>query len=348
VTGPLVSICLPNLNTLPFLRERVETILDQTYTNWELVVSDNYSEDGAWALFEELARTDNRVSIAQAPREGMYTNWNGCIQRARGELVYIATSDDTMPHDCLEKLVAALDAHPDCDVAHCRLRPIDENGRDVPSIWEWWSQGSVFALSSGPLLDCLHVRRAPFDGLLHLQGGSVYVSITQLLIRRSLFDRIGFFESTWGSVGDFNWSMRAGLVANTVHVPDTWGGWRVHGSQATAGIKFGSAEHACKIDEMIEHAIETCKEFLTPAVRQQLTSRWSSEAKALRAFTRETAHRGTCSVARRRAFIMGRVLAGSGPAREYVKSRLLGRSFSDWVRSCLDEAGCSNPLVCQS
>ena len=85
MSAPLVSICLPNLNTLPYLRERADTILAQTYTNWELVVSDNYSEDGAWEFFETLAHEDSRVSIAQAPREGMYANWNRCVERARGE-----------------------------------------------------------------------------------------------------------------------------------------------------------------------------------------------------------------------------------------------------------------------
>lgn len=351
---PRVSVCVPNLNTRPFLPERFQTILEQSFQDWELLVYDSYSDDGAWEYIRELASREPRMRAWQGPREGTPGSWSPCVREARGEYVYIATSDDTMPPDCLEKLVAALDAHPDCDVAHCRLRAIDENGRDVASTWEWWSQGSVFALSSGPLLHCLHVRRAPFDGLLHLQGGSVYVSITQLLIRRSLFDRIGFFESTWGSVGDFNWSMRAGLVANTVHVPDTWGGWRVHADQATAGIKLGSAEHARKIDEMIDHAIETCEGFLAPTLRQRLTSRWSSEAKELRAFTRGVAARRQSSI-RRRGFIIGRVLAGSAPAREYVKSRLLGRSFPDWVRSCLDEAGCgpilvpaANPLLGQS
>jgi GT2 family glycosyltransferase len=126
-----------------------------------------------------------------------------------------------MPPDCLEVLAAALDAHPDCDVAHCPLRPIDEYGHELTGLLEWWRH-AAFVQNSGALASRMHVRRAPFDGLLHLLGGSVYVSITQLLIRRSLFDRIGWFESTWGSVGDFNWSMRAGLVANTVHVPQTW------------------------------------------------------------------------------------------------------------------------------
>ena len=174
--------------------------------------------------------------------------------QAKGNYVYIATSDDTMPSDCLEKLVRALESHPECDVAHCKLKAIDEKGGDDERS-EWWRTRSLFARSSGDLLDHPHIRKAPFDGLLHLLGETVYTSITQLLIRRSLFDRIGMFESTWGSVGDFNWDMRAGLAASTIHVPDTWGGWRIHSSQATSGVSIGSPEHSRKIQSMIEDAI---------------------------------------------------------------------------------------------
>jgi glycosyltransferase involved in cell wall biosynthesis len=67
-----VSILLPNLNNRAYLDERVETILSQTLADWELVVVDNHSEDGAWEFFQKLAGKDDRVKISQAPREGMY------------------------------------------------------------------------------------------------------------------------------------------------------------------------------------------------------------------------------------------------------------------------------------
>lgn len=51
--------------------------------------------------------------------------------RAQGKYVYMATSDDTMAPDCLEKLVAALERNPDCDLAHCTLRTIGSNGESV-------------------------------------------------------------------------------------------------------------------------------------------------------------------------------------------------------------------------
>ena len=343
MSTPLVSICLPNLNTLRFLPERMETIFQQTYDHWELIVSDNYSDDGAWEFFRDVAKTDRRVFIQQAPREGMYANWNQCIRRARGEFIYIATSDDTMPPHCLAKLASALTNHPECDIAHCRLRAVDVNGNEVEETVLWWSESSAFAQSSGPLMHQPHVRRAPFDGLLHLLGGSVYVSITQLLIRRKLFETIGTFETRWGSVGDFNWDMRASLVANTVHVPDTWGGWRVHPTQATAGIGLGSTRHAEQIEQMIDHAIDVSKDFLPPVVRQRLLTEWNHEAKQRRAFTRgvDARYRNALS---RRAYIARKLIAASAPARDYLKWWLRGVSPSDWVRACLSEAGENNLL----
>lgn len=342
--SPKVSICLPNLNTRSFLPERFETICNQSFQDWELLVYDSHSNDGAWEYICEIASRDPRMRVWQGPREGTPGSWNPCIREARGEYVYIATSDDTMALDCLEKLVNALEAHQECDLAHCPLRAIDELGNDVVETQRWWSEASAFAQSSGSLLNRRHVRRAPFDGLLHLLGTSVYVSITQLLIRRNLFDRIGLFESRWGSIGDFNWTMRAGLVANTIHVPDTWGGWRLHNSQATAGIGLGSNEHVGKIDEMIEHAVEATKDLVSPRVHRCLSERWLDDARKWRAFIREVDVRSNSSLTRK-AFVMGGVVAASAPACEYAKAWLFGGSTADWVRRRLEESGYGSALV---
>lgn len=336
MSGPLVSVCLPNLNTRPFLELRIASILDQSYSNWELVISDNFSEDGAWEYFQAVASREPRVSIAQAPREGMYANWNKCVERARGEYIYIATSDDVMPPNCLQKLVDALDANPDCDIAHCPLLPIDESGQELTALRDWWWSKSAFAQSSGALVRSMHVRTAPHDGLLHLLGSSVYISMTQLLIRRTLFERVGMFDARWGSVGDFNWNMRAGLVANTVHVPDTGGGWRLHASQATAAVAFKSPEFADKVDAMIDHALHSCAHSLAPEVLRPLESAWLEEASELRRYLlglrnqagwlAKILYAGTC------------VLRGSAAARSHLLLRLRGKPMSDWLTLRLSEA----------
>ena len=228
---PQVSICLPSLNTRPFLGERMDSILSQTLQDWELIIVDDGSTDGSWEFFQQWQKKDSRIQLHRGPKQGLYPGWNDAIRRATGEYVYIATSDDTMAPDCLEKLCEALSDQADCGLAHCTLRTIDERGDETEfELYENWP----FVKSSSDMLHCRHLRLAPFDGLLHLVGTSVYASMTQLLIRRNLFTKVGMFESRWGSLGDFNWNMRAALVSNTVHVPDTWAGWRLHDTQATA------------------------------------------------------------------------------------------------------------------
>ena len=343
---PRVSVCLPNLNNRAFLDERLSTIFSQSFTDWELVIYDNFSDDGAWEFFQDAARKDARIRIAQAAREGMYANWNNCVQAARGEYVYIATSDDNMASDCLEKLVEALDANPGCGLAHCALRMFDANGDELGS--NWWSHWSLFARSSGAALHQCHVRRAPFDGVLHLTGDTVYTSITQLLIRRSLFARTGLFESRWGSLGDFNWNMRAGLLADTVHVPDTWGGWRQHTAQATAAARFGSSSHISQIDEMIEHAIATVSSQLDSPIQNALLQKWNPRMRSMRKF--DLAMRNGSSRLQRRMSLLYQLAGGSWFAWWHFITRLKGvpdspDSLPQLLAKWLEEKGISPVLI---
>lgn len=308
---PLVSICLPNLNTRPYLQERVDCILAQTCQDWELVISDNFSDDGAWDFFRELAKRDSRVLIEQAPRAGLYPNWNRCVDRARGRYVYIATSDDTMAPDCIEKMVAALERNPSCDLALCPLRVIDEQSRDVPR--PKWPECSAFSRDLGDLRDQPHIHRAPYDGLLHLLGNIIYNSITQLLIRRDLFSRIGGFSGQWGSVGDFHWEMKASLVTDTVYVPDTWGSWRVHAKQATAFAALMSEEHSRKVDEMIADAVQTCAPLLPPEIATAIANQWIPTARDIRAYY--AGLRSRPSALARRLFQIRHLLAGTNVTR---------------------------------
>jgi hypothetical protein len=326
------------------LQERFETISNQTFQNWELIVYDSYSNDGSWEYVRELAAREPRMHISQGPREGIYPGWNSCLHQARGEYVYIATSDDTMATDCLEKLVTALERNPECDIAHCRLRFVGDHADELQT---WWDNHSLFARSCGVLLDQPHMRRAPFDGLLHLSGETVYTSITQLLIRRSLFERIGYFEKTWGSVGDFEWDMRAGLVCNTVHVPDTWGGWRLHGAQATAGVKFGWPEHVQKIDAMIEHALKTAAPYFTPESRAIVKTNLCHQAREKLRLLGELRHRESWSS--RRIFLLGELARLSPAALSHLGGKLSGgvawpETAPETVLEWFDHAGLGSPL----
>ena len=251
---PVVSICLPNLNNRPYLEERLQTILAQTFSDWELIVYDNYSDDGAWELLQTEARNEPRIRIAQAPRAGMYANWNNCIRAAQGEYVYIATSDDTMTPDCLEKMVEALERNPDCGLCHCSLEIIDETGRAVDSdTWESWESQKYF----GEWIDIPHVRRAPHDGLLYFGLGTIYTSITQLLIRKRVFEQLGLFRTDCHSYADFEWGMRVGLNENVVHIPEKLATWRRHSTQATQANQILNTRALGEFHRLVGKAVES-------------------------------------------------------------------------------------------
>jgi glycosyltransferase involved in cell wall biosynthesis len=233
--GPTISICLPNLNTARYLPERFESILAQTFTDWECIVVDNFSDDGAWDIIQSYAARDPRFKATQAARDpqGMYPNWNNCLRRAEGEFIYIATSDDTMRPDCLERLLDALQRHPECAIAHCNLQMIDDQGGPINGIWENWDAVKYF----GGLMDQSHVRPKGHDSVIACAFYTPYWSITQLLFRRALLEKTGLFEGKWGSYGDMAWQIRAALQTCTVHVPEKLATWRIHPAQASQGEK---------------------------------------------------------------------------------------------------------------
>ena len=223
-----VTICIPNRNTRPFLEERRDSILRQTLTDWEVVVVDDGSTDGAWEFFEQWATQDSRVTVFRGPGRGLYAGWNDAIRRATGQYIHIATSDDTMDKDFLRVMVDALQSQPECLMAQCELNIIDEQGRKTADQWQ-----HIWRIFQPELAGRYAIRKAPHDGILHFGLGTVYISINQLLLRRELFDLAGYFRTDLGVCADFEWEMRAGLLCDVLHVPLPLASWRRHPGQAT-------------------------------------------------------------------------------------------------------------------
>jgi glycosyltransferase involved in cell wall biosynthesis len=268
----LISIVLPNLNTpLPFLRERLQTITEQTFTNWECIIADGYSDNGSWEYLKETAEKDKRFQAYQFKKEGIYNAWNNGINLAKGQYIYIAPSDDTMTGDCLQKLYDVLQQYPECELACCLLKIIGDNGQSIPgNNWDNYYPAQYF----GELLQTKHIRYAPYDGILHCGIQTVYTSITQLLIKRSLFEKTGLFLTGKGSTADLEWGMRAGLVANVVHVPEYLATWRIHDQQASDDALQWEPASFKKFQDYIDHAFNAMiskglldKKYFIPALK---------------------------------------------------------------------------------
>jgi len=233
---PLVSICLPNLNTRPFLDERMESILSQTFTDWELVISDNYSDDGSWEFFQKF-KDDPRIHLLQAPRRGMYANWNECLSRAVGEYVYIATSDDSMKPELLEKLVPLLEARKDVDLAVCGYDKTDVDGKILSEVEH--PDLERFLEDS---LKTPHRRESKTEFLTMICLGCHWNTLPAVVIRRSLFEKTGQFRTDCMSYADTPWRIKAILNSDLIYIPDKLATWRQHEKQATVNLPTNREE----------------------------------------------------------------------------------------------------------
>ena len=226
----MVSIILPNYNYRNYLGMRLRSIVNQTHEDWECIIIDGFSDDGSWELIKALTANDQRFRLFQENRSGIYDAINKGIERAKGEYIYIATSDDTMEDNFLSVMIKALIVHSDCGIAHCCLTIIDELGNPIPDFrWESFLPYTFYNV----LMKKQHKRLAPLDGLLYSALTTVYFSLNQLLINKSVFENTGLFPTEYGAQGDFEWGMKAGLITNTIHVPDYLASWRFHPLQAT-------------------------------------------------------------------------------------------------------------------
>lgn len=100
---PKVSILIPVFNRKDFIADCIQSALDQTYTDFEIVVADNASDDGTWEICQKFAEKDRRVRIFRNETNvGPVRNWLRCVRESRGEYGKILFSDDLMFPDFLE------------------------------------------------------------------------------------------------------------------------------------------------------------------------------------------------------------------------------------------------------
>ncbi|HZW05053.1 MAG TPA: glycosyltransferase family 2 protein, partial [Anaerolineaceae bacterium] len=128
-TTPRLSIGLPVFNGEMYLHQALESLLNQTYRDFELIIVDNASTDATGALCKEYAARDPRVRYVRQPENvGAAENFNAAYRLGQGELFKWAAHDDTLAPDFLEKCIAVLDANPDVVLAYSRVAQIDPQG----------------------------------------------------------------------------------------------------------------------------------------------------------------------------------------------------------------------------
>lgn len=142
MSSPKVSVCIPVYNGGPFLGPAVASVLNQTFTDFELRICDDASTDGSWDLATALK--DPRVIVSRNTCNlGPEANWNRCLEGARGAYLKLFHQDDLLEPECLAQQVAVLDVAPGAVLTFCRRRIIDPAGRELMTRGAGWSQAAI-------------------------------------------------------------------------------------------------------------------------------------------------------------------------------------------------------------
>ncbi len=129
---PLVSIGLPVYNGSNYIEVAIESILCQTLTDFELIITDNASTDGTESICRRFAARDRRIRYYRNDSNlGAGANFNRCFELATGKYFKWAAHDDLLAPTYLERCVAALEANPDAVLCQSLVRLIDAGGHSV-------------------------------------------------------------------------------------------------------------------------------------------------------------------------------------------------------------------------
>jgi GT2 family glycosyltransferase len=203
VYQPLVSIITPVFNTpVRWLRECIESVLTQTYENWELILIDDHSTDPeTLRCLTELGASDSRIILAKdEKRRGISAASNRGLALAKGDWVGFLDHDDLLEPDALFQNVKWLQDHPDADLIYSDEDKLTEQGFDSPIFKPDWSPDYF--------LSCNYV--------CHFT-----------LIRRELIKQVGGFRSKFDGAQDYDLFLRVIEQTNRIdHIPRVLYHWR--------------------------------------------------------------------------------------------------------------------------
>jgi len=129
---PVVSIGLPVYNGARHLAESIESLLAQTFIDFELIISDNASTDETETICRAYAARDQRIRYVRQPENlGSARNWNFVVDLARGEYFKWASANDLCAPQMLEHCVEVMRSEPDVVLCYGRTQLIDDEGKII-------------------------------------------------------------------------------------------------------------------------------------------------------------------------------------------------------------------------
>ncbi len=212
---PFVSIIVISYNHSRFIKENLDSIKAQTYSNIELIVGDDASQDNSVKVFEEWLHDNDYTAAFKNYHEvntGLATMLNECIEKANGKYLKLIAADDFLHPESIEKCVAKLEEEgEECGMVFTDTYSVDDNGDLLPAIGDY---DAIGALSSEDLKELL------------LQGNQIAALTT--MIRKKVLLETGGYDNKFIVEDYYRW-LKISQKYNISYVAEKLAYYRQHG-----------------------------------------------------------------------------------------------------------------------
>lgn len=261
---PKVSVIVPNYNHARYLKARIDSILNQTFQDFELILLDDCSTDNSVELLQSYAGHPHVSHIVLNDRNtgSPFLQWQKGIGLAQGEYVWIAESDDTAQPEFLSTTVAVLDQYPQAALCYTGSRLIDEDGHDLHRDINQWGNRKLNLPEKHSVIDGRRFAARNLYWRNYIANASAVLSRADHLRRIDLHDCICMRYS-----GDWLFWFHMALTGDVGEVYADLNNFRQHTQKVTVkaehngGGKREDIDIVARMDQQLPE-IDRCRRII--------------------------------------------------------------------------------------
>ena len=249
---PKVTVIIPNYNHARFLERRIQSILDQTYQDFEILYLDDASTDDSNRVFALFADNPRIRTILNEQNSGnVFKQWNRGVHEARGECIWIAESDDCADSRLLATLVDRLDRFPEVGVAYCESWAVDADDNRLELYRGYMEQMHP---------DRWHqdfVNSGKDECARYMVAINTIPNASAVVFRRSIYERAGYADETIHLSGDWRMWAKMLLISDVAFVCEPLNFYRQHPNAVRYTTKTAlRMEEWYRVSEYISRKVE--------------------------------------------------------------------------------------------
>ncbi|MCT4623644.1 MAG: glycosyltransferase [Schleiferiaceae bacterium] len=261
--APLVSVIVPNYNHAPYLKERIDSILNQTFQDFEVLLLDDCSTDHSRDILNAYAEKEERIRTHFNTENtgSTFAQWNKGVSLARGKYVWIAESDDSCDVTLLEKLVTQLEADENVGIAFAQSYIVDEQSEIINS----FNENYKFIYKSDRWERDFKIKGTE-ECAHYLIFSNTIPNASGALMRKSVYEACGGAETNWKLNGDWFFYVKMLLISDLSYLSEHLNFFRFHQQTQRQNAR---ADHVV-YDEIIKtlHYIEEHTEVIPEEINR--------------------------------------------------------------------------------